>query len=42
MPSYTCSTCEREFSHCASLQNHVKVHDNAVVDRALQKISEER
>ncbi|CAI2193289.1 4754_t:CDS:2, partial [Funneliformis geosporum] len=31
----------RKFSHRASLQNHVKIHDNAVVDRALQKISEE-
>ncbi|CAI2182312.1 93_t:CDS:2 [Funneliformis geosporum] len=41
MSSYTCSTCGREFSHCALLRNHIKVHDNAVVDKALQKISEE-
>ena len=40
MPSYKCSICGREFSRHSSLRNHVKVHDNAVVDRALQEISE--
>ena len=41
MPSYTCTTCGREFSRRSSLRNHVKVHNNAAVDRVLHEITEE-
>ena len=41
MPSYTCSTCGREFSRHASLRNHIKTHDNTDIDRILQEVSKE-
>ncbi|CAG8718865.1 11947_t:CDS:2 [Funneliformis caledonium] len=39
MLSYTYLTCGREINYRVLLQNHVKVHNNAVIDRALQEIS---
>ena len=42
MTTYTCTICERVFSRRSSLRNHVKIHDNILIDRALRKISEDR
>ena len=42
MTSYPCTICERVFSHRSSLRNHVKTHDNILVDRVLREISQEQ
>ena len=39
---YNCTICERVFSRRSSLRNHVKIHDNILIDRALREISEDR
>ena len=42
MTSYPCTICERVFSRRSSLRNHVKTHDNILVDRVLREISQEQ
>ncbi|GBC40413.1 hypothetical protein GLOIN_2v1784311 [Rhizophagus irregularis DAOM 181602=DAOM 197198] len=40
MAIYSCPHCERVFSRRASLQNHVKTHDD-IIDKVLREIAEE-
>ena len=42
MTTYTCTICERVFSRRSSLRNHVRTHDNILIDRVLREISEDR
>ena len=41
MTNYPCSNCERVFSRRSSLRNHIKIHENILVDRVLHEISED-
>ena len=40
MPNYPCSQCERVFSRCTSLRNHVRSYDS-VMNRVLREIADE-
>ena len=37
--TFQCSHCTRNFSHHASLRNHIKTHEN-VIENYLQEIAE--